>query len=429
MRIRKIFLFFIFMICGCFYFNNHVKAQGGLDIEEVQNFSQDSQNLSAYPKAPRLSPLKRSDVKHVPIMDLINEEKEFDPKNNVLASADIIMPEMEVAKGVDPKQLKGDIASNEPEAKTADFGLVNIDGREASLHNNSSKSLDYEVENVTGKTIYIVGFSYLKKSTSNRWRWYKSSVYKLEDNQTTIVNIDYIEDDEDRGSAFGYLGIFDNEEAAQESTFELLDDKQKIDLDQLAQLRGKKVKIEVEKYGIIGSFYDYDFVKKSAAERVVPKLDFFVENQTGKPVLVTCFVYEKKAKGTWLARETKESWSAQEEMRDDMTPWRFDKTSVIKIGAGETGTVAVDTIIESRDREYVRGYLVVFDEDEQKMADAAIYELLPKRIQKIDLGRLINIKNRCIKIYTKKYGTSQFIDYTTQPTQRPNLDKFTKRIK
>ena len=34
---------------------------------------------------------------------------------------------------------------------------------------------------------------------------------------------------------------------------------------------------------------------------IAKKLDFPVENQTGKPITVVCFTYQKKAKGTWIA--------------------------------------------------------------------------------------------------------------------------------
>jgi hypothetical protein len=293
----------------------------------------------------------------------------------------------------------------------------------------TNTKLDFEVENQTGKTVYITCFSFIKKRPFSRWRWDKSPIYKIEDNKTVIVALPTIPDEEDRNNTYGYLGVFESQKEAIDSTFELLNDNQKIDLDIIAQLHNKKVTLQIEKYGLAGEFYDFDFKKidekaaKKKEIKKIPKLDFYVENKTGKTIFVTCFVYEKKAKGTWLAKKTTESWNTNEETRDDMTVWRFDKTSVIKIKPNETGLIDVDTIIEPRDRIYVRGYLAIFDEDEKEKADKAIYELTEQH-RKLDIGKLIDLKNKKITIYTERYGiTGNLIDYVIKPTQKPDIKK------
>jgi len=405
-----------------------VYLQDDVDTEVEKILLEIPQNLSKNPKAPQLKPVKRDLTKKAPMMEFMRESVDDVAQGGAKSQVDLAMPEIEIAKAREQSQVKH-VTSNGSVNKIEAHAFVVSSGVKSSDQvSSSNKSLDYEVENTTGKTIYIAGLSYIKKRPFSKWRWDKSPIYKLGANQTTIVNIDTIDDDEDRAGIFGYLGVFDNGKEAQDSTFESLEDKRKIDLDLLAQLKNKKVRIEIETYGIVGEFYDYDFVKLTGGEKTIPELDFTVENHTGKPIIATCFVYEKKAKGTWLARKTKESWGAEEEARDDMSPWRFDKTSVIKISPGGEGVIDVDTIVEPRDRIYVRGYLVIFDEDEQKLAEAVTYELLPKRLQKLDLGRLIDMKNNNIKIYTEKYGSSEFIDYTVQPIKSPDFSKVTKGI-
>lgn len=292
-----------------------------------------------------------------------------------------------------------------------------------------TQELDFEVENSTGRTIFIVCFIYLKKRPFSRWRWDKSPTYKLENNQIVKIDLDTIPDNEDRASTFGYLGVFEDEKSANRSTFELLDDHQKIDLDLVSQLKNKKVVIEVEKYGIAGEFYEYDFKDKTKEKESYPELDFYAENKTGKTIFVTCFVYQKKAKGSWLAKKTKEAWTFEEDARDDMSVWRFDKTPVIKLKPNQISKIDVDTIVEKRDREYVRGYLAVFDENEKDKAEKSVYELLPMDSRKkIELGRLINIKDKKVIIYIETYGImGDFIDYVVKLPRKPDITKIVNK--
>lgn len=270
--------------------------------------------------------------------------------------------------------------------------------------------LDFEVENHTGKTVYVTCFVYQRKRDFGHWRWDKSPVYKLEDNQTAIIDLDTIPDEQDRNNVFGYLGVFNDEKTAQDATYELTDDHYLLDLDLVSQLQGKKVTLEIEKYGKKGEFFEYDFVQiKGTENHVPPELDFSVENKTGKPILVTCFVYEKKAKGRWIAAT---------ETKDDMSVWRFDKTPIIRLEPDQIGIIDVDTITGDRDRNYMRGYLAVFDVDEQDEIEKATYELLDSK-HKLHLGELSYLKNKKVVIDIEKYGIMEdFIDFTIKPVKK-----------
>lgn len=122
--------------------------------------------------------------------------------------------------------------------------------------------LDFEVKNTTGKTVYAVCFAYIHRRPFTHWRWEKSDIYKIEDDKKAVIHLDMINDEQDRDNTFGYLGVFDTEEEAEQSTFELLPDRRKLDLDKLIDLKGKTVTLTVEKYGFKKEFFEYDFVEK-----------------------------------------------------------------------------------------------------------------------------------------------------------------------
>lgn len=278
-------------------------------------------------------------------------------------------------------------------------------------------ALDFEVENKTGRAIFVTCFSYLRQRDFGRWRWDKSPVYKVDDDASVVVNISDVSNPQDREHVYGYLGVFRTQKAAEDATYELTSDKKLLDLDLLYKLKDKKVTIEVEKYGIKGEFYEYDFVRKDDIQSDVPLLDFPVKNDTGKPIFVICFVYQKKAKGRWM--ETMEE-------KDDMSVWRFDKTPIIKLMPQETGMIEVDKILGSRDRTYVRGYLAIFDEDEEKLAQDATYELLESR-HKLHLGDLDRLKNSTVVINVEMYGIKEnFVDFTIKPTRVIDFKKVSR---
>ncbi len=286
--------------------------------------------------------------------------------------------------------------------------------------------LDYQVQNLTGKTIYVAGFSYVKKRPHGRWHWDKSPIYKLDHKDQVVIDVETVPDERDRNATFGFLGVFHKEDEAEDATYELLPDTKKIDLDLLSHLREKKVTIEVERYGIAGEFYDYDFIPTRASERVIPKLDFFVENHAGKTIHVVGFIYQKKAKGTWLASKTREAWDQDLEARDDMSVWRFDKTKIVTLKPHELGKIEVDTIVEGRDRAYARGYLAVFEEDEKAEAEKSVYELLSYR-KRLKLGVLSRLKDKKIALTVKQYGVSgDRIDYVAKPINPIDFEKIGK---
>ncbi|KKQ32460.1 MAG: hypothetical protein US49_C0007G0002 [candidate division TM6 bacterium GW2011_GWF2_37_49] len=388
--------------------------------EQIQVSTKDEQQVSILPEMPLI---EAEIQKNIP-QPSDNKQKKAKFSRKKIESDD----DDEDDEDCIDKKADENVYENEEYVKTNKQSKTEFTTEAINTKQCNEKQLSFGVENTTGQTIYVACFAYIKKRAAGKWRWHKSPVQKLEDNKKIEICTDEIEDAEDRADVFGYLGVFEDLNDAEESTYEMLSDKKKIDLDLIAQLKDKTVKIEIEKYGFRGSFYDYDFVKTSNQKNDTPELDFVVENKTGKAIWTTCFVYEKKAKSSWLAKKTTESWTDIDESRDDMSIWRFDKTPVIKIKSTESGIIDVDTIIEPRDRTYVRGYLVIFDEDERQLAENATYELLPENTKKLDLGRLVNIKNKKIEIYAEKYGTSDFIDYTVQPAKRINLDKITNKI-
>lgn len=289
----------------------------------------------------------------------------------------------------------------------------------STYDSNNPKELDFDVKNETGKTVYVTCFAYQRKFDFGHWRWDKSPVYKLEDNQTVTIDVDTIPNEQDRNHVFGYLGVFNDQESADDATYELTDDRYLLDLDLLMQLKGKTVTLTIEKYGSRGVFFEYDFVNKdAAAKKNIPELDFPVENKTGKPVIITCFAYEKKAKGRWIAAT---------DDKDDMAVWRFDKTPLIKLMPDEIGIIDIDTIVGNRDRAYVRGFLAVFDEDEEALAENSTFELLDTKY-KLNLGELPRLKNKKIVIEVEKYGIMQdFVDFIVKPVSKIDFKKL-KRI-
>ncbi len=279
---------------------------------------------------------------------------------------------------------------------------------------DNPKELDFEVANKTGKTVYITCFAYQRKRDFGNWRWDKSPVYKLEQGQVVAIDVDTIPDEQDRKYLFGYLGVFNDEQTALDATYELTDDRSLLDLDQLNKLKGKRVTLEIESYGFRGQFFEYDFVDKSGEKKMPKKLDFPVENKTGTPIYVVGFVYEKKAKGKWIDTLPE---------KDDMSVWRFDKTPIVKLLPGETGMIELDPIASQRDINYLRGYLAVFDADEEEEAKQATYELLESS-KKFHLGEIARLANRKIVIEIEKYGMMQdFVDFVIKPVRRIDFTK------
>jgi hypothetical protein len=310
--------------------------------------------------------------------------------------------------------IGNDALQNVSQQKQLNANTFEIKEKSDTHNSNNPKELDFDVENKTGKTVYVTCFVYQRKRAFGRWRWDKSKIYQINNNQTVTVDVDSIPDEQDRNAVFGYLGVFKSEAEANDATYELTKEQNLMDLDLLIKLKGKKVTLLVEKYGHKGEIFEYDFVNKDGSVGPSDELDFAIENKTGKPIFVTCFVYQKKAKGSWLA-------SLEE--KDDMAVWRFDKTPIVHLMPDQTGIIDVDTIVTERDREYVRGYLAVFDQDEENLAYQSTFESL-ETSRKLHMGELHRLKNKKIIIDVEKYGAMEdFIDFVIKPASKIDFKK------
>lgn len=276
---------------------------------------------------------------------------------------------------------------------------------------NNPNELDFDVENHAGRTLFVTCFSYQIRRQLERWRWIKSPVYEVAPYQIVTIDVDTIAEKLDRSFVFGYLGVFTKKAEAEDATFELLCDKQKLDLDLLTNLKGKKVSLMIERYGMKGEKLDYDFIHKDKPRQAHNKnnLIFSVENGTGKTIFAACFVYEKRAKGSWIG--------ATEE-KDDMTPWHYEKMNVLRLEPNQIGDIDIGSISTMRDKSYIRGELAIFDETQEQLAYSSTYELLPPGC-KVSLGTLKRIANKKIVLDVENYGIMQdYLNYTVKPVNR-----------
>jgi len=262
----------------------------------------------------------------------------------------------------------------------------------------AENELDFEVKNMTGRRVYVVCFSYIRKQQFVRWHWSKSPIYQLDHGEKITVDVDTIADEPDRKHVFGYLGLFDSYQEADDAIYELLDEEKTVDLDLLYKLKNQTVVLNVEKYGFKGELLNYDFVKKDGMLVEVPELDFVVENQSGRTLYITCFVYQQKPRHI---------------------PWRFDKTPVIKLEPGEEGIIDVDPILHRYDRKYTRGHLGVFDTFVD--AEHATYEMLAPE-HKVGLGPLDKYAHKKIILHIEQYGVKgDLVDYAIKKTKHKKL--------
>jgi len=384
----------------------HISESMGKPHEEVHEFSEPNNNNNDTNYTEKIN---RSDDR-----DTTDTKRSHDNTDYKGTRDKITNDKLTGAKIRDNKVIR-DTTSDNVSKKSSGDSIDEITGYNTVL----SKSIDFEVENTTGKTLYVTCFSYIKRRDFGRWKWEKSDVYRIEDNAHAIIALEKIDDPQDRENVLGYLGVFNSEEKAQESTYELLPEENQIDLDEISKLHGKKVVIMIEKYGIRGEFLDFDFIDKAARDKQTSEeVDFPVENKTGKPLFVTCFVYEKKAKGHWLVAV---------EDKDDVAIWRYDKTNVIKIMPNEQKIIDVDTISVKRDRDSLEGYLAIFDEDEEQQAQDCVYELL-ESYRKLNLGILVRLQNKKVVLDIEKYGISgDLIDFTIKPVSKIDFTKILKK--
>jgi hypothetical protein len=265
--------------------------------------------------------------------------------------------------------------------------------------NNHIPELDFQVENATGKTLFVTCFSYIQKQKFVPWRWDKSPVYKIEPGKSASIDIDTITDTANRDHTFGYLAIFHKEDEAKDSIFELVPDEKKIDLDKLYLLKGKRVVINIEQYGFKKDRLDPQIEDQFKKKAPHPELDFVVENNTGKTVFVTAFIYQ---------------------IKDDIrSVWNYDKTPVLKLEQGQAGIMDIDTIVEERNREYMLAALGVFAEHQEPLARDVTYELLDAK-NKVILGSLRRLTGKKVILEPEQYGKIGAInDFDIQPTESP----------
>jgi hypothetical protein len=268
--------------------------------------------------------------------------------------------------------------------------------------------LDFLVENKTGKTIFVCCFSYIQKEPFSQWRWDKSPIYKIDAKQKVTINIDTIPDEENLQQTFGYLAVFSDEKIAKESIYELVDDSKKIDLDILYKLKGRTIVVGVERYGFKDEVLDFEIKKKIAEAEQIPELDFVVENNTGKTIFVTAFIYQVK---------------------DDIrSVWTYDKAPILKLKQGQIGVINVDTVTKERDRRFMSGFLAIFEERQEKIARESTYELLSAK-DKLSLGRLSRLKNKKVVIQVEQYGAiGEISEFDIQPATSPLKQIVTTKV-
>lgn len=270
-----------------------------------------------------------------------------------------------------------------------------------SANETDETTLNFSVKNATRQTLFVTCFSYLQKHSYSAWRWDKSPICELKSNQEGTIEIDKTFSNQVAENIYGYLGIFNTLEEAEESTYELLDDSKKLDLDLLYKIGQNTVTIEVEKYGIEEQVFDYHLTGRQIEQLgYQPELDFFVENKTGKTIHVTCFVYE------------------QQEDSINTSVWKYTKTPVQTLDAGEIGIIDIASIKDVYDTLYMRGTLAIFEEDEEELANQATFQLISEK-KKVKLDRLSALRGKKIVLTVEKYGSSgEFLDYVIKTKPR-----------
>lgn len=243
--------------------------------------------------------------------------------------------------------------------------------------------LDFFVKNKTDKPIYVACFYYAKKETTAMYRWYKTKPLKLMPNQASLIDIDTISNEQNKHYVYGYLGVFLDQTEAETSIYELLSEKNKVDIEKLYKIRGKTVIIEKNIYGFKGDVLNFRIKDEPIDKKLssVPSLDFRVINKTGKNLWLAGFVYEKQS--------------------DIQKQWKFKKTKVTRLDNNASTKINIDPIAEQYDRKNTRGFIALFNQKEE--AENSTYELTPSA-NLIKLGKLYKLKGFNVIIRSKKYG-------------------------
>lgn len=109
----------------------------------------------------------------------------------------------------------------------------------------SDINLDFYVENKSNEDIIIASFIYKKYTTQEQWSFYKTDVIEIKNGEQKLIPAGYVENKYDEGNIRGYLGIFKKDEyqKAKDSTFFLLNSKEKLEIGKLTNYKDKKVVI------------------------------------------------------------------------------------------------------------------------------------------------------------------------------------------
>ncbi len=276
--------------------------------------------------------------------------------------------------------------------------------------------LNFEVENLTGKKIYVTCFTHIRRVVLGRWHWIKSSIYPIDIGKNTIINIPRITYEDDRKNIYGVLGVFSTQKEADDSIYELLDDAEKIDLDILDHLKGKKVTLNSAHYGFKKPFLEFELIEKNKIQKKKPEVDFYVHNNTNKTILICGFSYSKKAQKSLISATEK----------DDLESWRFNKTKILTLNPDDYGEIDIETITSDYDRQHTTGYIAIFKKSEEKLAQESTFELLEQR-RIINIGNLHKFHHGIVEIDIKKYGILEdSIEFTTKPIKKNDMTKIVR---
>ena len=269
-------------------------------------------------------------------------------------------------------------------------------------------SLSFSVCNKSGAPFYCCCFYYIKNKLIGRWRWDKSKIYKVQPARTRLIVLDESVDDErDRNAVFGYLGVFKSKEEALNSVMDMIEEEKLLDLDLLYKIKNKVIEIGVKQYGIKGERLSYAALE-SITTNNKPSLDLLVENQSGRDLFLTCFVYE------------------QPEHTHNFDLWTYDKTEVKKAANGQQIRLEIPSSNDQYRWSYMRGVLGVFDSNDEAVAQNATFELA-KPINKLELGLLASLTDKKIILSIEHYGIlGDFIDYVIKPAVFVNKHRHKK---
>ncbi|MBM3894465.1 hypothetical protein FJ366_02620 [Candidatus Dependentiae bacterium] len=257
------------------------------------------------------------------------------------------------------------------------------------------KQITFVIKNTLAKKMYLVPFAYVRRFIGQSWHWTKGQVCELESNQECVVDFGSVPNDEDLASVFGNICVLDSYEEAVSATCEIVPSNQKIELDLISHVLGKKILIQSRLYGINGSqlFYTLDSTDQ---KNVLKPLDFMVVNNTSDPILVTSFLYGRDQSATFFSS------------------WRFSKSLVYEIQPGHKELIQVEKYDREYDRINVKGFLGVFEKENVKQAQDSVYELLSPE-QKLSIGRVSELAGKEVVVSREAYGKDSHFVVAMRP--------------